>query len=181
MGTACIPKNKTLSFDCHFCPSVSLHRLPHRVLSTPTCSVEVSMPLDFFPRHSFPRHFSLCSHALAASSSFYHNVPYCSGSDDIGDKTYHLTQTDLSSVKASWAPNYVYDLTPHRHYRLILDDIGQPLDKFKCSHDMVRAVHATLVGKFFFGRVKVYLSDSCTVTHGKYLHVRSYLLVSKNT
>jgi hypothetical protein len=78
------------------------------------------------------------------------NVPYCSSSGDIGDETYHLTQTE-------------YDLTPHRHYRLILDDIGQPLDKFKHSHDMVRAVHAALIGKFFFGRVEVYLSDSCTL------------------
>jgi hypothetical protein len=91
------------------------------------------------------------------------NVPYCSSSGDIGDETYHLTQIDLSSVKANWAPDYVYDLTPHRHYHLILDDIGQPLDKFKRSHDMVCAVHATLVGKFFFGRVEVYLSDSCTL------------------
>jgi serine/threonine protein kinase len=91
------------------------------------------------------------------------NVPYCSSSGDIGDETYHLMQTNLSSVKANWAPDYVYDLTPHRHYRLILDDIGQPLDKFKCSHDMVRAVHAALIGKFFFGRVEVYLSDSCTL------------------
>jgi Fungal protein kinase len=91
------------------------------------------------------------------------DVPYCSSSGDIGDKTYHLTQTDLFSVKANWAPNYVYDLTPHCHYCLILDDIGQPFDKFKRSHDMVHAVHAALVGKFFFDRVEVYLSDSCTL------------------
>jgi hypothetical protein len=68
-------QNKTLSFDCHSCPSVSLHRLPLRVLSSSTRSVEVSTPLDFFPRHSFPRHFSLRSRALAASSSFYQRVP----------------------------------------------------------------------------------------------------------
>jgi len=28
---------------------------------------------------------------------------------------------------------------------------------------MVHTVHATLIGKFFFGRVEVYLSDSCTL------------------
>jgi serine/threonine protein kinase len=28
---------------------------------------------------------------------------------------------------------------------------------------MVRAVHAALIGKFFFGRVEVYLSDLCTL------------------
>jgi hypothetical protein len=36
------------------------------------------------------------------------NVPYCSSLGDIGDETYHLMQTDLSSVKASWAPDYMY-------------------------------------------------------------------------
>jgi hypothetical protein len=52
------------------------------------------------------------------------NVPRCSNSGDIGDNIYHLMRTDRS-VKASWAPNYAYDLTAHRHYRLILDDIGR--------------------------------------------------------
>jgi hypothetical protein len=68
------------------------------------------------------------------------NVPHCSNSGDIGnDTSYHSTRTD-HFVNENWAPNYEYDLTPHRHYRLILDDVGQPLDSFECSRDMVRAV-----------------------------------------
>ena len=60
----------------------------------------------------------------------------------------------------------MYDLTLHCHYHLILDDIGQPLDNFKCSWDMVHAVCATLIGEFFLGGVEVYLSESCTpITH----------------
>jgi hypothetical protein len=91
------------------------------------------------------------------------NVPHCSNSGDIGDDTYHLTRTD-HFVNQGWNPKYTYDLTPHRHYRLILDDIGQPLDSFKCSRDMVRAVCAALIGKFFLDRVDVYLqvSESCS-------------------
>lgn len=89
------------------------------------------------------------------------NVPRCSNSGDIGDDTYHSTQTDQIE-RTNWAPNYAYDLTPHRHYRLILDDIGQPLDSFKCSRDMVRAVCAALIGKFFLSRVEVYLTELYT-------------------
>ena len=86
------------------------------------------------------------------------NVPHCSNSGDIGDDTYHSMQTDRF-LNANWAPNYAYDLTPHRHYRLILDDIGQPLDSFNCSRDMVRAVCAALIGQFFLSTVEVYLTD----------------------
>jgi hypothetical protein len=105
------------------------------------------------------------------------NVPHCLNSGDIGDNTYHSMRTD-HFVNANWAPNYAYDLTPHRHYRLILDDIGQPLDSFKCSRDMVHAVCATLIGKFFLSRVEVLIISSialqnenekallyCTVNH----------------
>jgi serine/threonine protein kinase len=92
------------------------------------------------------------------------NVPHCSNSGDIGNKTYHSTRTG-EFIDKDWAPNYMYDFTSHRHYRLILDDIGQPLDNFKCSQDMVRAVYAALIGKFFLGilgKVEVYLSELCT-------------------
>jgi serine/threonine protein kinase len=87
------------------------------------------------------------------------NVPHCSNSGDIGDDRYHLTQTGHF---LKWNPKYAYDLTPRRHYRLILDDIGQPLDSFKCSQDMVRAIYAALIGKFFLDIVDVYLSESYT-------------------
>jgi hypothetical protein len=63
------------------------------------------------------------------------NVPYCSNLEDIGNNMYYLTQTD-HFVNKEWIyldPNFVYDLTLYCYYHLILDDIGQPLDSFKCS------------------------------------------------
>jgi len=78
-----------------------------------------------------------------------HDVPHiaiCSNSGDIGDDTYHSTQTHLF-VDADWAPSPkpAAEFTPHRHYRIVLDTIGTPLERFKCSRDMVRAIHASLI------------------------------------
>jgi len=81
------------------------------------------------------------------------NVPRCSNSGDIGDDTYHATRTNRI-VNENWISPYKYNFTEHRHYRLILDDVGLPLDRFNCSREMVRAVRAALVGKFFLGIVE---------------------------
>jgi hypothetical protein len=35
----------------------------------------------------------------------------------------------------------------HRHYRLVLDTIGQRLEKFKSSREMVKGLYASLLGK----------------------------------
>ena len=82
------------------------------------------------------------------------NIPRCSNLEDVGDPAFHSTRTNHYTTKP-WAPNFEYRLTPQRHYHLILDDIGQPLDSFKCSQDMMRAIHATLIGKVFLDRVEV--------------------------
>ncbi len=37
-------------------------------------------------------------------------------------------------------------LTPHQHYRLVLDMIGQKLERFSCSWEVVNAIHTSLVG-----------------------------------
>lgn len=84
------------------------------------------------------------------------NVPRCSNSGDIGDDEYHSTQTNLL-VNANWAFSCTPDVTPHRHYRLILDDIGQPLESFERSSDMVQAIYAALIGVFFVRGVETYL------------------------
>ncbi|KAI9456121.1 hypothetical protein BJY52DRAFT_1104875, partial [Lactarius psammicola] len=34
---------------------------------------------------------------------------------------------------------------PHRHYCLVLNTIGRKLDNFKCSWEMVNAVHTSLI------------------------------------
>ena len=83
------------------------------------------------------------------------NVPHCSNSGDIGDSEYHSARTGLF-VHADWAISSRSNLTLHRHYRLILDDIGEPLHRFPCSFDMVRAVYAALRGKFFIRGVEAY-------------------------
>ncbi|KAH9018447.1 hypothetical protein EDB84DRAFT_1231509, partial [Lactarius hengduanensis] len=53
------------------------------------------------------------------------NIPYCSASGDVGEDTYHFTRTHAGQfVDAPWAlisPTHVF--TPHRHHRLILDDV----------------------------------------------------------
>jgi hypothetical protein len=38
-------------------------------------------------------------------------------------------------------------LTPYRHYRLVLDTIGTKLEKFHCSQGLVKAVYTSLQGK----------------------------------
>ena len=89
------------------------------------------------------------------------NVPCCLNLGDVGNPAFHSTQTNHYTTKP-WAPNFKYRLTLQCHYHLILDDIGQPLDSFKCSQDMMHAIHATLAGKVFLDRVEVCLSESFT-------------------
>jgi hypothetical protein len=76
------------------------------------------------------------------------NVPRCSNSGDIGEDKRHRTQTkEFVEEEWVWKSEYKYDLTTHRHYRLVLDDIGKRLDRFKRSSEMVRAVWAALIGE----------------------------------
>jgi hypothetical protein len=81
------------------------------------------------------------------------NIPFCSNSGDIGDDAYHSTQTHFF-LDADWAlsPKPRAEFTPHRHYRVVLDTIGTPLERFECSRDMVRAIRASLLGEFFGSR-----------------------------
>jgi hypothetical protein len=78
------------------------------------------------------------------------NIALCLNSGDIGNNMYHRTQTHFF-VDADWAPKpkLTAEFTPHRHYRIVLDTIGTPLEHFKCSRDMVRAIKASLIGEFF--------------------------------
>jgi hypothetical protein len=72
------------------------------------------------------------------------NIPYCSRAGDVGDVTYHKSRTHDFLVKYNLRiPEH---LTPHRHYRLVLDTIGRKLENFNCSWEMVNAVYAALVG-----------------------------------
>ena len=81
------------------------------------------------------------------------NIPICSCSGEIGDNTYHSIQTHFF-LDADWAPSPkpAAEFTPHRHYCIVLDTIGIPLEKFDCSRNMVRAIRASLLGEFFGSR-----------------------------
>ena len=71
-----------------------------------------------------------------------------SASGDVGDDTtYHSTSTDWFT-DASWAVKRTHEFIPHWHHRLILDDIGDKLETFQCSKEMVYAIRAALTGVY---------------------------------
>lgn len=75
------------------------------------------------------------------------NVPFCSDAGDIGDDLYHSSRTHEFNDRYG-SPSLSTYLVPHRHYRLVLDTIGQPLQTFRRSRHLVSAVYDALVGEF---------------------------------
>lgn len=73
------------------------------------------------------------------------NVAKCIVAGDIGDSAYHATKTQ-NYVSRDWACDTGSSLTPHRHYRLILDIVGRPLTRFESTREMVQAVRDALIG-----------------------------------
>ena len=84
------------------------------------------------------------------------NVPNCLASGDIGDITYHSTRTH-DFIKYTHDPDSK-KIPSHRHHRLVLDTVGRELSRFTCSKDMVRAIHASLIGKYIisYRRITVF-------------------------
>ena len=88
------------------------------------------------------------------------NIPRCIAFGDISTTTYHATKTFTyssavwssttltSAGSADLASSKVAHFVPHRHYCLVLDVIGCGLMAFKSSHEMVKAVRDTIVGRF---------------------------------
>lgn len=75
------------------------------------------------------------------------NVPKCLAHGDVGDNRYHTSRTQgFNDTYGS--PCLSRYLVPHRHHRLVLDTVGRPLEAFKCSREVVKAVYDALVGKF---------------------------------
>ncbi len=107
------------------------------------------------------------------------NIPKCVEFCDVGDEAYHQTrsQTFAASLHGK-------QFNTHRHHRLILDTVGEDLDNFKRSFDLVKAIRAALIGTKFSLTfwVFVYLlfssSPGCSRSwcpslrhqHGKYPH-----------
>jgi hypothetical protein len=73
------------------------------------------------------------------------NIPHCSHAGDVGGNTYHTSRTHEFVGKCK--PHIPLPITPHNHYHLILDTIGQKLEDFSCSWEMANTVHASLVSK----------------------------------
>ena len=57
------------------------------------------------------------------------------------------TSTDRFT-DASWAVKCTHEFISHQHHRLILDDIGDKLETFQCSKEMVYAIRAALTGAY---------------------------------
>ena len=74
------------------------------------------------------------------------NIPHCLLACDVGDVTYHQTQTHRFTDKYWPNPLKMY-IVPHRHYHLILDTISTLLWEFTCTRQVVAMVHASLKGK----------------------------------
>jgi hypothetical protein len=78
------------------------------------------------------------------------NIPSYLVADDVGNETYHRSRTDeivdsqdfeLRNHRPRWK------LTPHRHYRIVLQTIGRQLKDFNCTREFVQAMYAALKGK----------------------------------
>lgn len=74
-----------------------------------------------------------------------------------------LVMTHITNPgRTNFSPNTIFtfpsteSLTPRRHYRLVLDNIGHKLERFCCSWEIVNAVYAALVGA---------LTNSCCSGH----------------
>ena len=84
------------------------------------------------------------------------NIPFCSRAGDVGDDIHHKSRTH----EFVGACGGHLQLTPHRHYRLVLDTIGRKLERFSRSWEVVNAIHASLVGK-----LATFAFRQCKLTH----------------
>lgn len=76
------------------------------------------------------------------------NIPPCLLAGDIGD-FHHRTRTHDHVTDKKGAHSY-WNLTPHRHYRIVLGVVGRRLEKFDHSKELVSAMHAALKGRWPF-------------------------------
>ena len=57
------------------------------------------------------------------------------------------TSTDWFT-DVSWAVKHTHEFISHWHHRLILNNIGDKLETFQCSKEMVYAIRAALTGAY---------------------------------
>ena len=80
------------------------------------------------------------------------NIAMVKASGDVGHRTVtqSLTHKPWSKVKET--------ITGHIHYRLVLKEVGNWLDKFHCTRELVTTVHDSIRG---MGPLAIPLRDSC--------------------
>ena len=74
------------------------------------------------------------------------NIPLCLLADDVGKDDYHHSRTQEVKDKY-FAHHTCWQLTPRRHYCIVLGTIGRELKKFRHTWEFVNAMHAALKGK----------------------------------
>jgi hypothetical protein len=76
------------------------------------------------------------------------NIPRCllAGDVDADDAdTHHRSRTH--DVICKLKTHHYWDITPHRHYRIVLGTIGRKLTEFKYTKEFVSAMYAALKGE----------------------------------
>lgn len=82
------------------------------------------------------------------NSALVPNIPRCSASGDIDGHTTHTQHYVNETWVSSSGLRVEHQFISHTHHRIILDDIGERLETFKCSKDMVQAILAALKGAY---------------------------------
>ena len=75
------------------------------------------------------------------------NIPSCLLVGDVGTEDYHRSQTDMFTTRF-WDHPHPEIVTPYRHYRLVLGTIGKKLHEFNSGLQLVKAIQASLKGKW---------------------------------
>ena len=79
------------------------------------------------------------------------NVPHvlhCLASGDVESEPEQKTQMQKCS-QYDWACQKGLVITPHIHYHLILDLVGEALTNFSSSMELVQAIHDALIGESY--------------------------------
>ena len=76
------------------------------------------------------------------------HVPRCLMSGDVKCSPQQKTQMQRYS-QCRWACQKGLAITPHIHYRLVLDLVGAALTTFTSSKELVQAIHDALLGELY--------------------------------
>jgi hypothetical protein len=75
------------------------------------------------------------------------NIPPCLLSGDVDSNDTHHTSRTHEIVDEHFTHNSHWNITPYRHYRIVLGVVGRRLEKFNRTWEVVNAMHAALKGQ----------------------------------